>query len=64
MSCQPEAVLTLFSIMACTVLIFEDMRLYMLFSFLLYTKMTLMTVMLARMRVEDEKSIVLILILK
>ena len=46
------------------VLIFVDIRLSMFASFLLYTKSTLMTVMLARIMNEDMNSIVFILVLK
>ena len=45
-------------------LILDDMRLYMFSSFLLYTKRMLITVMLARMSVEEIRRMVLILVLK
>ena len=54
----------LFSIIAWIVLIFEDIRLCMFDSFLLYTNSTLMTVMLARIRNDEMNRMVLILVLK
>ena len=42
---------------ACTVLILVDMRFCMFASFLLYTKMTLMDIMLTSIRIADPKRI-------
>ena len=62
--CQFAVCLVCLSRRACTVVILDDMRLYMFSSFLLYTKRMLIAVMLARMSVEEIRRMVLILVLK
>ena len=63
-SFQSLACRVLSSISPCTVLTFEDMRLFMLFRFLLYTKAMLTLAIPASRRKELMKSMELILVLK
>jgi len=63
-SFQSFAYLVRFSSSPCTVLTFEDMMLNMLVWFLLYTNTMLATAMLARIRNDDVKSMVLMRVLK
>ena len=55
--------LVLDSVKACTVLIFDDIRLCIFTSFLLYTNKMLIADMLTRIRNEEERRIVLIRVL-